>query len=173
MKQPVLVLVLLTAIGLVMAAAQEQEEKMGLDVGGELTMGFYDTDDELLGFFATLFSMRAGVFGDFTLALGKNLAVGAEAGVMTMQVEVNGESTTFVDIPLRAIGRYSTGPLFVQPHVGPYLAFGGDGMDFYLDVGAKLGFGKKTKLFAEVAYLLGPINYFRVGGGLAFNVLNF
>ncbi len=173
MKKLVLVLALLTAVGLAMAAAQEKEEKMGLDVGGELTMGFYDTDNELVGFLATLFSMRAGVFGDFTFDLGKNLAVGGEAGVMTMQVEVNGASTTFVDLPLRAIGRYSAGPFFVQPHIGPYLAFGGDGMDFYLDFGAKLGFGKKAKFFIEAAYLLGPINYFRVGGGLAFNVLKF
>ncbi len=182
MKKMVLITVFILISALLFAEAENGDSKFSLDVGAELSVGYFTTVGESDFAAATqliliMLSLRGGFLVDFTYAINEQIKVGGEAGVMYMTIssDVGTTSWTLLDIPLRVIGRFQLGPLFVQPHVGAWLGVSGidDFLGFNFDVGTKLGLGGKFKFYLTGSYIIGTVSYPRFGLGVAYNLLNF
>ena len=118
-----------------------------------------------------------GPLVDFTYRLSDMIRVGAELGVHFMTMSFNDQAHIFVDLPIRGIVRFQSGPVFLQPHVGAYIGLSGlEGS--WLDLGTKLGFGgSRLKFFLEQEYLVSlsadAKSYLRFGLGVLYNIFNF
>lgn len=165
-----------------------------LEVGGSLTLGIISGEEgepwsgeegdreseengDLEGLQAALFGLRVGPLVDLTYRLSDMIRIGAETGALFMAMSLKDQPHAFVDLPIRGIVRFQSGPIFLQPHVGAYIGLTGlEGL--WLDLGTKLGFGgKMLKFFLEGEYLLSfspdTISYPRFGLGVLYDFLNF
>lgn len=128
-----LFLVLIALFMVFGAFAQEEMDEMdampviSFDGGSNISMAFYPAgtfDNSSFGafegIFATLASLRGGVYGSARFNINEMFSVGAQVGFNGMSVGEE-KSVVYLDIPVRALVRVDLGGLAVGGFAGYYL----------------------------------------------------
>lgn len=164
------VIVLLLVLFPLMGVVAKSKSPVGLDAGAFISYGVFDTSSageysDVVGLWATLFSVRGGFSGTLRYRLTDSLSVGGEAGVAWMSMESGTSKYTFIDIPVNAVFRWGSKDTFLEPSIGYYFTSGSSlhGMS----AGLKASF---NKLYIGGAYIFGgDINYARFTLGYQWN----
>lgn len=153
----------------IFAENEKSELPFALDAGGFLSYGIFETDSDdefsnLVGVFATLLSIRAGVSVTGRYKINDLISAGLEVGYAYMSIESNGEETRFDDIPLNAVVRLGSGSTFIEGHGGYYYSnsiYGG------ISTGAKASLGG---FYLDYSYIFGKdYTYPRISLGFQLN----
>lgn len=163
------ILILAATIGVSIFCEENDLSPVGLDAGGFISYGYFEpesdsTEDQVVGFLASLFSVRGGLSASVRYRLTNLLSAGLEIGYATMNVEIAGTEVVFHDFPFNALVRFGKKGTFIEAHGGYYYS---DLIYSGISAGAKASLGG---VYVDYTYIWGDqLQYPRISLGFQVN----